>query len=197
MMTETLIQGGYSGPLSPARIAPLQVGGGLAVVDGHAYGVECWPGRLYQVGLDDGRSTEVCRLQTNWPKGLASDGTSLWFLETSGHDNRFGVYCIDPQTGQQKSRFACGDIKISGIAAQPSNEGGRLWVSSLAGDVYELDPARAIRGGRLEDGVIRKFKGYYERLCYRDGYLWGIDNEAKRFCRIRVGMSANTSTQMK
>jgi outer membrane protein assembly factor BamB len=170
---------------SPMRIAPLPVKGGLAFVGDQLWGIEWWPGRLYRVELD-GRSTHIRRLPLDWPRGLAFDGRSLWFLDAGGPENRYGVYAIDPKTGDQKAHLSCGDNRIAGIAVESAEEGGRLWVSSLTGEVYEIDPARAGKTDKLEDGIVRKFPGWYDHLSYHRGTLWGVDNGAKRICIINI-----------
>jgi serine/threonine protein kinase len=170
---------------SLSRIAPLTAGRGLAFVGKDLYAIDRWPGRLLRLDTD-GRATEVCRLAVDWPSGLAYDGKNLWFLETSTTDNRFAVHAVDPQTGKEVMRFDSGDIRISGIAAAEIKGATRLWISSLSGVVYEVDPAEAAKLGRLEAGIVRKFPGYYDHLSWSDGELWGVDNEAKRLCRIRL-----------
>jgi len=110
------------------------------------------------------------------------DGKRFWFLENSGLDNRYGIHAIDPQTGQTVISVPSSDKKISGLAWGL----GRFWVSSLAGHVYEIDIDQAIEKKSLEAGEANRFSGEYRCLGFGDGYLWGLDHEAKRLCKIKV-----------
>jgi hypothetical protein len=176
--------------LALTRISPLPVGCGLTFAEGELFGVDSWPGRLFKIE-PDGRSKEIRRLAVDWPYGLAFDGTQLWFLETQGTqpEKRYGAHAIDPKTGEEKAHFMTTNDQISGIAAAPREQGGRLWVSSAAGVVYEIDSAKATTAGKLEAGVLRKFPGHYDQLAWHAGRLWGVDNDAKRICRIRLSDS--------
>jgi hypothetical protein len=62
----------------------------------------------------------------------------------------------------------------------------KFWVSSLEGWVYEVNLTQAVEKGSFEAGVVKQFSGQYYSLAFSDGYLWGLDPEAQRLCKIRV-----------
>jgi len=166
-----------------ARLGELSPGGcsGLGFVQGTLYGTDWWPGRLYRISTN-GQATLVKRLDIDWPRGLAFDGSNLWYLETSSIDNKYGAYAVDAGSGGVVIQLEGRDTKISGIAWGKE----RLWVSSLKGQVYEVDVNRAKQEGSLEAGIVRKFAGQYDRLSYEGGYLWGLDAKANRICKINL-----------
>jgi outer membrane protein assembly factor BamB len=157
------------------------VGLGMTWADGVIYGISAWPGRIFRVSTN-GELALMNRLAINWPQGIVFDGKRFWFLENSGLDNRYGIHAIDPQTGQTVISVPSSDKKISGLAWGL----GRFWVSSLAGHVYEIDIDQAIEKKSLEAGEANRFSGEYRCLGFGDGYLWGLDHEAKRLCKIKV-----------
>jgi serine/threonine protein kinase len=171
--------------LARTRLGLLTMEWGLTLANDQLFGLAWWPGRLYKVERD-ARSREVARLPLAWPRGLAFDGESLWLLETKGTlpEKNYGAYAIDPETGKIKERFTSEDTKITGIAAEPKISGGRLWISSASGVVYELDAAKAVKSGRMEDAILRKFNGHYDQLAWHAGQLWGVDNGARRICTL-------------
>ncbi len=159
---------------------------GLVHRNGALYGVEYWPGRLYRIDAKAGQVEDVHRLGVNWPHGLAFDGKHFWYTEKGRIENRFGLYAVDAETRETICHLESGDTRIRGVAW--GNE--RLWVSSLSGQVYEIDPARARKTGRMETGILRRFPGTYQHLSFAAGDLWGLDTEAGRICRITVGNDA-------
>jgi Carboxypeptidase regulatory-like domain len=157
------------------------VGSGMTWTKGVIYGVSGWPGRIFRVATN-GELTLVHRLAIDWPQGIVFDGKRFWFLENSALDNRYGLYAIDSQTGRTVISVPSSDKKISGLAWGL----GRLWVSSLAGHVYEIDIDQAIEKKSLEAGAVNRFAGEYRCLGFGDDHLWGLDPEAKRLCQIKV-----------
>ena len=170
---------------SRTQIAPYSGAGGLAFAGGDLYGLARSPGQLCKVG-PDGRIEKVHGLPVARPRGLAFDGVLFWFLEVNPAQDIHGAYAIDAKTGEVKAHFESDDADIRGIAAEPKAGGGRLWISSGSGTVYEIDPARIPSGGKLEAGVLRTFPGHYGAMSWYGGKLWGMDNEARRLCQIRI-----------
>ncbi len=164
------------------RVSALPGASGLAFANGELYGLDRSPGRLYKIG-PDGQSQKIFDLSADWTRGLAFDGALFWFLEVNATQDLHAAYAIDPKTGEVKARFDSADVDLRGIAAE-TKAGGRLWISSRSGTVYEIDPARIPKDGKMEDGIIREFPGYYSQLSWYGGKLWGVDNEAKRICQI-------------
>jgi len=163
---------------------------GLTLRNGALYGVEYWPGRLYRIDVKEGQVKDVHRLGVDWPHGLAFDGKLFWYNEKARAENRFGLRAVDADTLKPVCRLESGDIRIRGVAWG----NGRLWVSSLSGQVYEIDPERARGTGRMETGVLRTFRGTYRQLSFAEGYLWGLDTEAGRICKIAVSDHAPTAS---
>ncbi len=172
--------------LAVTRISSLPIGCGIAFAGKELYGIDQWPGRLLKISLN-GQSKMAHRLSTDWPSGLAFDGKRLWFLETDDMGNHFAAHTIDPNSGMQTTFFVSTDIHVRGIAAETKKSGGRIWISSMNGIVYEIDPTLARKTGKMESGILRSFSGWFDKLTYHNGYLWGVDNEAKRICRIFIG----------
>jgi serine/threonine protein kinase len=160
------------------------IGIGLAVADEGFFALATWPGRLYRLS-PAGRATLLCPLGITWPGGLAYDGQSVWFVENDGMNRRYGVYRFDPRTGKPTAHWPSDDSYISGIAW--GNR--RLWVSSLSnpGQVHEVNAEEPSRKGPLESRIVRSFPGHYEKLSFDQGYLWGLDLQARRICKIDVG----------
>jgi hypothetical protein len=157
------------------------VKGGMAWVDGVMYGIADWPGRLFRVSTT-GELTLQHPLAIEWPTGVVFDGKRFWFLENNEIENRYGIHAIDGQTGQTVSTVPSRDTQVSGLAWGLD----RFWVSSLEGHVYEIDIARAVEKASLEAGRVNRFSGEYCRLGFCDGYLWGLDRDAQRLCKIKV-----------
>lgn len=164
------------------EIGRLAIGRGIAVCRGVLYGVEAWPGRLFRIDRD-GSASLVRRLKANWPQDITFNGTNLWYVERSPMENRYGVHAMELGTGRAVAYLASGDREIAGLAWGR----GRLWVSSLRGDVCEVAPAPALDTGKLESGIVGRFRGTYSRLSFEDGSLWGLDKEANRLCKIDLG----------
>jgi hypothetical protein len=158
------------------------VGRGMAYADNVLYGIGAWPARIFRITAK-GELSLVHRLPIDWPQGLVFDGKRFWFLENSGIDNRCGLQAIDAQTGQLVVNLPANDNKISGLAWGM----GRFWVSSMAGRVYEIDIEQAADRKSLEGGSVNQFPGCYSQIAFDGGYLWGLDSDAKRLCKIKVG----------
>ncbi len=141
-----------------------------------------WPeqGRICAI-RGDGTEIPFAQLDVYWPSGLTFDGSRFWFLECSGMDNRYAMHSLDLQSGETIS-FPSTDDQISGIACG----NGSLWVSSLKGLVYEVDPNRLAKERTMEAAAVRTFKGYYNQLSFCDGNLWGLDIEMQRICKITI-----------
>ena len=170
---------------SRTRVSALSAGAGLAFAGGELYAVGRAPGALHKVE-PDGQSSKVCDLPVEWARGLAFDGANFWFLGMNPAQDLHGAYAVDAKSGEVKVHLESADADIRGIAAEQKAGGGRRWISSRSGEVYEVEPARIPKGGRLEAGIVRKFPGRYGQLSWYGGVLWGVDNEARRICEIRL-----------
>ena len=156
-------------------------GTGLEVIDGELFLLDHWPGRISRIQPDGGLQI-VIRLPCRWPRDLALDGETLWFLECSDMENRYGLCALDLTTQEVAVRLSAKVQKLGGVAFGK----GRLWVSTRTGTVHEIDPQRARKEEALESGIVRSFPGTYEKLAFDGDDLWGLDQEMNRVCRIRV-----------
>ena len=163
-------------------IGPVPITQGLAWRDGTLYGLATSPGRLYRID-SQGQAILDRQLNVDQPEDLALDDTNLWYLEGDSTANRYGIHAMQLATGKHVCHFISGDIQIRGLAWGK----GRLWVSSKAGCVYEVDPDRAAKAGKLQAGILREFKGCYSRLSFSGNNLWGLDVQTRRFCQIKIG----------
>ena len=132
--------------------------------------------------MGNGRTLLVGRINTPWPEDLTYDGKNFWHIENNPTDDKYGIYAISPDSGSVMAHFTSNDKDLRGL--EWAN--GKLWVSSLRGMVYEVDPNKATANDKLEAGILRKFPGMYSRLFFAESYLWGLDVEAKRICKIKI-----------
>lgn len=56
----------------------------------------------------------------------------------------------------------------------------------MTGRVYAIDCDAALSASTVEAGIWREFKGNYTRLAFGQGYLWGLDQEKRRICKIKI-----------
>jgi serine/threonine protein kinase len=167
---------------SSSNIGRLNIHSSLEYVGNQLYATSRWDtSGLY---LIDPPTTpkRLHDLPGKWLWGLAYDGKQFWLVENDEIDNRFGVFAIDEKSGQEMHHFVTTDLGICAIAYGKNH----LWIASRSGCVYEVDPVIAGNTGRMETAIINKFKGYYSYLSFNDPYLWGLDNDAKRLCKIKV-----------
>ena len=160
----------------------------LAEWEGRVFGLSWFPGRIYSVTGGEVRLSHTLTAQPpdypkiNWPRECTFDGKRLWFVERSLIENRYGVYALDVETWHLVVHLPSQDSKLSGIAWDRR----RLWVTSLSGRVFEVDPELAAHEGSLEAGTGREFPGFYTHLAFAGGFLWGFDGEMHRVCQIRL-----------
>ncbi len=154
----------------------------------------CWAeGRLFAVGTHhEARLFEVSteaspvarprfELPTLWPVGLGWDGTNFWFAEyNTQHTNRFGVYAVDAATGTVRIHLPTSDTQLRDVAWGA----GRLWVTSAAAGLYEVDPDKALHGGTLEAGIVTNYPGLCGDIEFADAHLWLLCPD--RLLQIRV-----------
>ncbi|MBL7107243.1 MAG: hypothetical protein ISS77_06525 [Phycisphaerae bacterium] len=143
------------------ELSKLEIGRGLAFYADTLYGLEAWPGRIYKVS-EKGGASMIGRLNINWPSDMTFESQNLWYVENSGIDQKYGLYAINLESKNVVTHFTTKDKEIHGLAY--GND--RLWISSLKGFVYEVDPKIAKAAGNLEAGIIRKFSGKYWKLFY-------------------------------
>jgi serine/threonine protein kinase len=117
-----------------------------------------------------------------WPNGAAFDGQFLWFVEQDHANQRFGLHAIDLQRGAITNTLASAEAGICGLAW----DGRHFWISTVKGEVSEIDRDAAWSAGRVEMGRGRRFPGYYDRLTFGQGFLWGLDIEKRLICKIKI-----------
>jgi len=120
----------------------------------------------------------------DWPLGAAHDGKYLWFADNDWVSNRFRLVALDLTTGRIAEQLPTEDSQIAGLAWD--RERHCFWVSSDSGHVYQVNRDLALEQHSLEAGKGREFDGYYHSLAYSERYLWGLDRETKRICKIKV-----------
>ncbi|MBP7937705.1 MAG: serine/threonine protein kinase [Phycisphaerae bacterium] len=132
-----------------------------------------------------GNRSPLHTLPIGFACGLSCDGRRFWFAENDTISNRIGVHAVDMESGE-RIFIRSKDRSITGTAFGPN----RLWVSSDAGWVYEVDPELALEAATLEDAIIDKFPGRYEYLSFADDTLWGLimgrDARSTLLCRIKI-----------
>lgn len=158
---------------------------GMSAAGNRLFGVANWPGRVFEISAE-GQATEIHRFPTNslaWPFGIAFDGRHVWLvaLPEQGDDC---VHVIDPGSWATVASITSRDPLTGAIAAAPD---GRIWVCRESGGVYELDGRQLLRQPNTEFPATTAFSGKYKALGYGDGELWGVDNEARRLCKINIG----------
>jgi len=146
-----------------------------------------WPGMLFN--LLKNPLQEVLKLEhpddhtpLSWPEGCAFDGKLLWFVERDGMNDRFGLHALDLDCLVITNSLKSVDRGISGLAW----DGRQFWVSSAEGRVYAVNREAALRHGTVEMGIGREFKGQYQDLAFGQGYLWGLEADGRRICKIKI-----------
>jgi hypothetical protein len=143
-----------------------------------------WPGRVCrktEMGFEQFKSLRQDD-GVDFVQDAAYDGQYLWYIETDSFINRFGLAAIDPATGKTVYRIQSDDKQITGLAW----DGRSFWLSSETGWVYEVDRAMAIERGSVGAAKRTPFPGEYHSLAYSPGFLWGLDQKAKRICKIKL-----------
>ena len=166
------------------EICPVPPANGIVRIGDLLYFTTQWPGRMYSV-TQQGTINLVRHLETDWPGDVAFDGTTLWHVDANRMKNQVQVCAVDPSTGQAVGNFTSSDTRIFGIASL----GGKLWISSELGRLYLVDPARAMRSGRLDGGLERTLSGDYRALATFNDQLWGVARDSDRICRIRTDVN--------
>ncbi len=155
--------------------------------DSQLVGVRGWPGVLLDLtSTPPGLPLELKHPSNgrtiNCPNGATFDGSLLWFIESDYSNKRFGLPAVDLKRGAITKSLTSNDTRMKGLAW-----GGRLlWISSAEGRVYAIDPNVAERRGTVEAGFVRDFRGNYTRLAYGQGWLWGLEPEKHRICKIKI-----------
>lgn len=163
---------------------------GLARGDEGLCSTTHWPGRIFRY---DDRGPELLaemryarpngvELKVNWPRDAACANGKLWFVENAEVEDRHGLFAFDLRTRTMVAHLPTRERKIAGLAW----DGRNFWISTDAGRVFEMNPEMALSQGSVEGGIGREFTGFYARLSYFDGYLWGLDTETRRICKINI-----------
>ena len=166
---------------SKTRVASLPTAFSLAMMDDRLLGVAWWPGRIYEIA-HGGKATQIERLQMDWPRGMAFDGTRMWIVEKPEMGEHF-VHAINGVSWKSEAKLAAPEPLAGAIAAAPDH---RIWVCARSGKVYELDASGRTVPSDLAFPKTPSFSGHYDQLSFGEGALWGVDNQAKRLCRINV-----------
>jgi len=157
--------------------------------DRRLVGVRRWHGAVVDLSVNPPKTMlELFRPQDlqsrlDWPEGAAFDGEFLWFLEADRAYKRFAMHAVD----LEQSLFATNsllslDVDIQGLAW----DGKQFWISTAKGWVYQIDRTKALTARTVQAGIGRRFPGYYYRLTFGLGYLWGLDREKRLICKVKV-----------
>jgi serine/threonine protein kinase len=120
-----------------------------------------------------------------WLAGCAYDGEHLWFVESDDLTNWFGLRAADLESRTITHSIPNGGDKLIGLAWDAGQK--QFWVSDPDKHlVYPVDRDKALVEGKLEPARGRQFSGTFRSLAYQDGYLWGVDTERKRICKIKI-----------
>jgi hypothetical protein len=163
---------------------------GLAYDDEGLCSTTHWPGRIFRYADHGPELLAEMRyarpngveLKVNWPRDAACANGKLWFVENAEVEDRHGLFAFDLRTRTMVAHLPTRERKIAGLAW----DGRNFWISTDAGRVFEMNPEMALSEGSVEGGIGREFRGFYTRLSYFDGYLWGLDGEVKRICKINI-----------
>ncbi len=154
-------------------------------------GISAWPGVLFDLGSDPPRPLLSLKHRrdasttntVNCPRGAAFDGSSFWFIEAENSANqRFGLHTVDLERGAAVNFLSSNDKQMQGLAW----DGQFFWISSARGKVYRISPEMAMRNGTVEGGIGREFPGHYSRLAFGQRFLWGLEPEKHRVCKIKL-----------
>lgn len=156
---------------------------GTAWANGSLYAVETHLASfLYRVD-EDGAVTAGPPLLTQWPSGLAFDGSNFWYLEfTSVHGSRCGLYAMSP-SGEPRAHFVSGISDLRSVAAGK----GRLWVMAPGRRIYEVVIPPGVDGGQLDDYVVRDFPTKGVCLVYAMDELWVLGMDRRSVQRLWLG----------
>ena len=161
----------------PQWVASLPSNAGLAVVGTNVFGIANYKARgLYQA-LSDGQSKRLYDLPTDWPRGLAFDGTNFWIGEVDSFSKRGRVFALDSVSGRVTGQFDVQGLDLMGLAWGR----GRLWISRSDGWVYEVDPDKACSRGELKPAVVHRFRGHYRALSFDRDTLWALTTDRRIF----------------
>ncbi len=115
--------------------------------------------------------------------GAAFDGSVLWLLETDTANKRFGLHAVDLDQRAAVKFLLSSDEQMQGLAWDGQSS---FWISNAEGRVYAIDRDAAVRGGTVQAGLGREFRGDYARLAWGQGWLWGLDRQRHRICKIKT-----------
>ena len=118
----------------------------------------------------------------DWPTGATFDGSLLWVVESDRTNQRFGLHAVDLKRGALTNFLSSIDKLIQGLAW----DGRFFWLSNAKGRVYAIDRDVAVSRGTVEAGIGRGFRGNYTRLAFGQDYLWGLEPEKRRICKIKI-----------
>jgi glutamine cyclotransferase len=135
--------------------------------DGYLWG-SVWllnsnPGRLYRIDPATGDTVESMHAPSNWPCGIAWDGTSLWVTDHSGNMKMFEM---DPSDGTVLSSF---DIEYS------VSSGGLAWDGEYLyyGNTTDEKIYKYTRNGTLDSYLEPPLPGRAPKGVAYDGeHLW-------------------------
>ncbi len=120
--------------------------------------------------------------EVQWPTTCAFDGRSLWFAESDMTAQRFGLHEVSLDTLKVVRFLPSTDRLMYGLAW----DGERMWISSGSGRVYAVNLDMAGRKGHLGWGIEREFPGAYRALAFDQGFLWGLVEDGRRLCKIKL-----------
>lgn len=167
----------------PQWVASLPSNAGLAVVGTNVFGIANYKARgLYQA-LSDGQSKRLYDLPTDWPRGLAFDGTNFWIGEVDSFSKRGRVFALDSVSGRVTGQFDVQGLDLMGLAWGR----GRLWISRSDGWVYEVDPDKACSRGEVKSAVVHRFRGHYLALSFDRDALWALTTDR---CIFRLDLDS-------
>jgi len=117
---------------------------------------------------NDGGAEPGPDLPTMWPSGIAHDGTNFWITQSDhAHGAGFALWRWNPETGLT-NRITC-DLPL----ASPAWHKGRLWFLA-EGEAYEINPGMALRSGKVESDIFRRFNTPGVALASDGTNLWGM-----------------------
>ncbi len=166
----------------------------FAEVGGRTFGFQVWHttnsnGVIFDLGRESQRPIVVLTRPDGralrYPNGCAFDGRLLWFVENDFPDKVFGIHSFDPdwlRPGPDPF-LPSSDIGLRALAW----DGHRFWVSGWKLGLYRVNRDRAVRLQSVDYGVEgEKLPGDYDSLAYGEGYLWGLELDKKRICKIKT-----------
>ncbi|MCL4790187.1 MAG: hypothetical protein KJ070_25970 [Verrucomicrobia bacterium] len=162
---------------------------GFAECGDRLIGIKHWQGAVFD--LTSGSPQWLTAITNHdgsplsYPQGCTFDGEYLWFVENDVTNQRFGLCAFDLGRMSLWRRFTSLDRSISGLAWDSGRK--QFWVSNTKGRVYGVSRQNLLRLGTVEMAQEGgSFAGSYTRLAWGLGYLWGLDQQNRRICKIKI-----------